>query len=87
MAKAAQFQCVSHPSHRWLSPPVAKVPKLSHVQYMQCQRDSIIKKQCEGSLHPQPEGWGIRDPPRSLSIKLDRITEADIAFARQKARV
>ncbi len=27
MAKTAQFQRVSHPSHRWLAPPVAKVPK------------------------------------------------------------
>jgi hypothetical protein len=23
----------------------------------------------EGSLHPHPKGWGIRDPPRSLFIK------------------
>ena len=23
----------------------------------------------EGSLHPHPKGWGIRDPPRSLCIK------------------
>jgi len=23
----------------------------------------------EGSLHPQPEGWGIRDPLRSRSNK------------------
>jgi hypothetical protein len=27
MAKTAQFQRLSHPSHRWLAPPVAKVPK------------------------------------------------------------
>ena len=26
MAKAAQFQRLSHPSHRWVAPPVAKVP-------------------------------------------------------------
>ncbi len=26
MAKTAQFQRVSHPSHRWVAPPVAKVP-------------------------------------------------------------
>jgi hypothetical protein len=26
MAKAAQFQSLSHPSHRWVAPPVAKVP-------------------------------------------------------------
>jgi hypothetical protein len=24
----------------------------------------------EGSLHPQPKGWGIRDPPRALCIKI-----------------
>ncbi len=24
----------------------------------------------EGSLHPHPKGWGIRDPPRSLCIKV-----------------
>ena len=29
MAKTAQFQCLSHPSHRWVAPPVAKVPKQS----------------------------------------------------------
>ena len=27
MAKTAQFQCLSHPSHRWLAPPVAMVSK------------------------------------------------------------
>jgi hypothetical protein len=32
MAKAAQFQRLSHPSHRWLAPPVAKVPKVSSFQ-------------------------------------------------------
>ena len=26
MAEAAQFQRLSHPSHRWVAPPVAKVP-------------------------------------------------------------
>jgi hypothetical protein len=26
MAKTAQFQRLSHPSHRWVAPPVAKVP-------------------------------------------------------------
>jgi hypothetical protein len=26
MAEAAQFQRSSHPSHRWVAPPVAKVP-------------------------------------------------------------
>jgi hypothetical protein len=28
-AKAAQFQSISHPSHRWVAPPVAKVPSTS----------------------------------------------------------
>ena len=27
MAKTAQFQRLSHPSHRWVAPPVAKVPR------------------------------------------------------------
>ena len=27
MAKTAQFQRFSHPSHRWVAPPVAKVPR------------------------------------------------------------
>jgi hypothetical protein len=29
MAKAAQFQSLSHPSHRWVAPPVAKVPGMT----------------------------------------------------------
>ena len=30
MAKAAQFQSISHPSHRfWVAPPVAKVPGIT----------------------------------------------------------
>ena len=36
MAKAAQFQRLSHPSHRWLAPPVAKVPKVSSFQNRLC---------------------------------------------------
>ncbi len=27
MAKTMQFQCLSHPSHRWATPPVAMVSK------------------------------------------------------------
>ncbi len=27
MAKTAQFQRLSHPSHRWVAPSMAKVPK------------------------------------------------------------
>ena len=30
---------------------------------------SLRKKKGEGPLHPQPEGWGIRDPPHSLCKK------------------
>ena len=29
MAKTAQVQCLSHPNHRWVAPPVAKVPRTS----------------------------------------------------------
>ena len=29
MAEAAQFQSLSHPSHRWVAPPVAKVPSIN----------------------------------------------------------
>ncbi len=29
MAKATQLQRLSHPSHRWVAPPVAKVPRAS----------------------------------------------------------
>ncbi len=29
----------------------------------------------EGSLHPQPKGWGIRDPPRSRCNKQLFIVE------------
>ena len=32
MAKAAQFQRLSHPSHRWVAPPVAQVPKTTPFQ-------------------------------------------------------
>ncbi len=30
----------------------------------------------EGSLHPHPKGWGIRDPPRSLCIKREALSVA-----------
>ena len=29
MAEAAQFQSLSHPGHRWVAPPVAKVPSIT----------------------------------------------------------
>jgi hypothetical protein len=32
MAKTAQFQRISHPSHRWVAPLVAKVPKTTHLK-------------------------------------------------------
>jgi hypothetical protein len=60
MAKTAQFHQLSHPSHGWVAPPVAKV--LSDSAF--CFK---MPKTCEGSLHPRPEGRGIRDPPRSRS--------------------
>jgi len=31
----------------------------------------------EGSLHPHPKGWGIRDPPRSLCIKANSLLRFD----------
>jgi len=50
------------------------------------------EKSGEGSLHPQPKGWGIRDPPHSLSIKdakefLARIEELEgrVGLARGSA--
>ncbi len=36
MAEAAQFQRLSHPSHRWVAPPVAKVPSTTSSQKKQC---------------------------------------------------
>jgi len=30
----------------------------------------LTQKKGKGSLHPQPEGWGIRDPPHSLCNKI-----------------
>jgi hypothetical protein len=35
MAEATQFQCLSHPSHRWVAPPVAKVPSTTSSQKKQ----------------------------------------------------
>jgi hypothetical protein len=32
MAKTAQFQRLSHPSHRWVAPPVAKGPSTTSLQ-------------------------------------------------------
>ena len=33
----------------------------------------------EGSLHPQPKGWGIRGPPRSLCIKEPIKSRLDVS--------
>ena len=35
MADATQFQCLSHPSHRCVAPPVAKVPSTTSSQKKQ----------------------------------------------------
>ena len=40
---------------------------------------SLRKKKGEGPLHPQPEGWGIRDPPHSLCNKAN----GNIIFVRK----
>jgi hypothetical protein len=32
VAEAAQFQRLSHPSYRWVAPPVAKVPSTPHLK-------------------------------------------------------
>jgi hypothetical protein len=32
MAKTVQFQRLSHPSHRWVAPPVAKVPRIASLE-------------------------------------------------------
>ena len=65
MAETAQFQRLSHPSHRWVAPPVAKGPSTTSLQkeamFYQFKR---AQRTGEGSLHPRLEGRGIRDPPR-----------------------
>ena len=38
MAKTAQFQRLSHPSHSWVAPPVAKVPKTTHLKEVTAYR-------------------------------------------------
>jgi len=38
----------------------------------------------EGSLHPQPEGWGIRDPPRSRCNKSFHVSEV---FLKKEERI
>jgi hypothetical protein len=73
MAETAQFQLLSHPSHRWVAPPVAKAPSTTSLQkeatFYQFKR---AQRMGEGSLHPRPEGRGIRDPPHS---RCNKITE------------
>ena len=72
MAETAQFQLLSHPSHRWVAPPVAKAPSTTSLQkeatFYQFKR---AQRMGEGSLHPRPEGRGIRDPPHSRCNKRD----------------
>jgi len=41
----------------------------SHEQSLMFYRFKGGRKTGEGSLHPQPKGWGIRDPLRSRSNK------------------
>jgi len=43
MAKTAQFQRLSHPSHRWVAPPVAKVPKTTRFKEVTVYRFEINK--------------------------------------------
>ena len=65
MAKTAQFQRISHPSHSWVAPPMAKVPNTISIYKKQRLTNFSQCKNGEGSLHPRPEGRGIRDPLRS----------------------
>ncbi|WP_235286049.1 hypothetical protein, partial [Methanosarcina mazei] len=41
------------------------------------------KRRGEGSLHPHPKGWGIRDPLRSLSNKVNEVTAKRIKTIRK----
>jgi len=70
MAETAQFQRLSHPSHRWVAPPVARAPSTTLLQkeatFYRFKRE---QRMGEGSLHPRPEGRGIRDPPHSRCNK------------------
>ena len=72
MAETAQFQRLSHPSHnRWVAPPVAKGPSTTSLQKEATfYRFKRAQRTGEGSLHPRPEGRGIRDPPRSQCNKI-----------------
>ena len=70
MAKTVQFQRLSHPSHRWVSPPVARCQKQPHFKKKQCFIDSNeYKKPARVHFIPDLKGQGIRDPPRSRSNK------------------
>ena len=84
MAKTAQIQRLSHPSHRWVAPPVAKVPKNLILEEAMVYRFKMAQKTCEGSLHPRPEGRGIRDPPRSRCNKAIRDWFASSLVVREK---
>jgi hypothetical protein len=74
MAETAQFQRLSHPSHRWVAPPVAKAPSTTSLQKEATfYRFRRAQRMGEGSLHPRPEGRGIRDPPHSRCNKSPQI--------------
>ena len=51
----------------WVSPPAAKVLKTTSF----LKEAMVSTKTCEDSLHPQPEGRSIRDPPPSRSNHRD----------------
>jgi hypothetical protein len=44
-------------------------------------------KRGEGPLHPHPKGWGIRDPLRSLVIKLIKMRLIKMRIAKVKKRI
>ena len=65
MAETAQFQRLSHPSHRWVAPPVARAPSTTLLQKEATfYRFKSAQRAVEGSLHPRPGCRDIRDPPR-----------------------
>ena len=65
MAKTTQFQCLSHPSHRWLLPPVAMVSKKHYIKKK--WRFSIFKVHVEkpARVHfiPDLKVWALVSSP------------------------
>ena len=61
--------------------------------WLWCQKNIILKrsndfrflsacrKTCEGSLHPRLKSLGIRDPPRSQVINIERRIETEIILS------